>query len=232
MMRVIGATAFAALAAIAATTTATAAIPSPTQVTITMTGTARPSPTATGNFTAATPLCTAGTFSETDNSFGVAVVTLTCADGSGTFTLKAPADFTVEEGTGTYAKLVGAGSCLVDPTPGGGYIRTCTGKVGFDTKAPSVSGEKLTASKLKAAGTYVLRVTFVATDDTGVEAYKLAVMAGTRRLAGASEPGATGQTTQVIRIHPPAGTKKLTVQLTISDPLGNSATTTKTLALK
>jgi hypothetical protein len=77
----------------------------------------------------------------------------------------------------------------------------------------------------------VLRVTFLASDDTGVESYKLAVIAGKQRLAGASEPGATGRTTRLIRLHASAGTTKLTVELTISDPLGNSATTTKTPAL-
>jgi hypothetical protein len=233
MIRTIGATMLTVAAAIAVATTATAGIPSPTRVTITMTGTSQPNPNATGNFTAAAPLCTAGTFAETDNSFGVGIETLTCADGSGTITLKTPADFTVLEGTGSYKKLVGAGSCLVNPMANGGFTRACTGSVGFDNKAPTVSGEKLTVTKLPngAAPVYAVRITFLASDDSAVQSYRLAVLAGKRRLAGASGPGAAGRTTQVIRIHPPAGTKSLSVQLTISDSLGNTATTTKTVTL-
>ena len=233
MVRAMGVTVAVVLAAIAGAATAAGGIPSPTNVTITMTGTSRPSPTATGTFTAAAPLCTEGTFSETDNSFGVGIETLTCADGSGTFTLKTPADFSVLEGTGSYAKLVGAGSCLVDPASGG-FTRTCTGAVGFDTRAPAVSGEKLTASRLPkaAARTYVVQVAFVASDDSGVDSYKLVVLAGTRRLAGSSGPGAAGHTTLKFRVRPPAGAKSLSVQLTLTDPLGNTGTTTKTVVLR
>lgn len=233
MTRISGAALVVLAAAAIAATAGGAAIPSPTQVAITMTGTVRPNPSATGNFTAAAPLCTAGTFAETDNSLGIADVILTCADGTGTIELKVPADFTVLDGTGNYAKLVGGGSCLVDPTPGGGYIRTCNGAVGFDTKPPAVSGEKLTTSRVPKATvpTYVVQVAFVASDDTDVQNYRVAILAGKRRVAGSSGPGESGRTTMKFRVKPPSGAKSLTVQLTLRDSLGNAGTTTKTVSL-
>lgn len=234
MIRSIG-TSLLLLAAVAATaSTIGAAVPSPTQVTITMTGTERPNPNATGNFTAAAPLCTAGTFTEQDNSLGVGIETLTCADGSGTITLKTPADWIVIGGTGNYVKLVGQGSCLVNPTPSGGFIRSCTGSVGFDDKPPALSGEKLSASRLpKAASpTYLVQVVFVATDDTGVQSYKLAVLSGKRRLAATSGSPQSVRTALHLRVRPPAGARSLIVQLTLTDSYGNTATTAKTFALK
>jgi hypothetical protein len=104
-----------------------------------------------GTFTALDPLCPSGTFVDefvagggfpSGRSHGVTVrKTLTCADGSGTFTIlfhpqltrATPAGceeagpFAVVGGTGDYAKLSGHGDFCLVPVGNGRFSETFTG---------------------------------------------------------------------------------------------------------
>lgn len=105
-----------------------------------------------GTFVATAPLCPTGTFVDEFQTAGggpspqftaLLYKTLTCDDGSGTFTIQFHAHFpredeggstpwTVLSGTGAYATLHGTGNLTFVRTGPVSGIETLTGKVHFD----------------------------------------------------------------------------------------------------
>jgi hypothetical protein len=130
----------------------TPAATKPTPVTITGIIIFPASGPATGTFTATGPICSSGTILELAGIFAgfqsnrAAQILVrhqfTCADGSGSFVLQLTVrlefqnfttDFTwsVQSGTGDYAKLHGTGSGTGAPIPGG-IVDTYTGGMHID----------------------------------------------------------------------------------------------------
>lgn len=193
-----------------------------------------------GAFTASAPLCAAGTATDLAYEFPIpeaAVRSFTCGDGSGSVSFRI-GSFTAEEepdgggtwaivgGTGPYAALRGTGTwaTVVGPErPEGPSVRTkLTGIAAFDAQPPSISVRRSSVTGKR--GARILRFAFVAPDDVAVNAvsYHVTTLAGVRVLAESEGTTAAGRVVAFTTpLRAAAAARRVTVVVTVSDPLGN-----------
>lgn len=194
-----------------------------------------------GTFTASAPLCAAGAATDIAHEFPipeVAVRSFTCGDGSGSVSFRI-GSFTAEEaadgagtwaivgGTGRYASLRGTGTwatVAVDlDRPEGPSVRTrLTGIAAFDAEAPTIAVRRATVTGKPRA--CVLRFVFTAPDDVAANtvSYRVTTLAGLRLLAERRGTTAAGRVVALAApIRPANGTRRVTVVVTVADPVGN-----------
>jgi hypothetical protein len=220
-----------AAAILAATTTARVAAGASSAVTIVETTTQRV-PTVQGTFTATGPLCPGGTFTNKESAVTV-FTTLTCTDGSGTFTLAAANNWRVDSGTSRYAKLWGQGTFTLVQLPDGNVVETLSGQADFDTTPPTAAFGRVTVTKRRAASrAYVLHVRFTASDnDAPSVGYRLSAVVGSRRFAGADAYAGHSAITTSVPVRAAKGVHKVTVVLALLDATHNGATLGRTVRL-
>ena len=194
-----------------------------------------------GTFTASPPLCGAGAATDVAHEFPIpeiAVRSFTCGDGSGSVAFRI-GSFTAEEatdgggtwaivgGTGRYAALRGIGTWATVAVgldrPEGPSVRTrLTGIAAFDSEAPTIAIRR--SSVTGKPGACVLRLAFTAPDDVAANAvsYRVTTLAGVRVLA--EKEGTTGAGRVVAftaPMRPAKDARRVTVVVTVADPLGN-----------
>ncbi len=218
-------------AILAATTTARVAAGAPSGVTIVETTTQR-APTVQGTFTATGPLCPAGTFVNKESAVTV-FTTLTCADGSGTFTLAAPQAWKVDSGTGRYAKLWGEGTLTLAELPDGNVVETLTGQADFDTTPPTASIARMTVTKRKGATrSYALHIRFTASDNEPTPVgYKVTVVVGSRKFKGNDAYAGRSAVSTSVRFRAGKGVHRAALLLALSDATNNATTLRRTVRL-
>ncbi len=207
-----------------------------------------------GRFTASGAFCAAGsatTLEVRGNTPGDAEGKrlLTCADGSGSATaLVLPMDsehggtgsWRIVSGTGAYARLRGRGTFRGVRTGGDPYDHrsitfrsTWTGVVDRDDTAPEIGVSRASVAKLRRpAGSYVLAIAFTAQEAPGNAVQYLIDVSGRGRFL-ASRVGETvsGKASASIRVRPAKTVRRLHVEITASDPLGNERTVSRELRL-
>ena len=204
-----------------------------------------------GTFAASGLLCPAGAAADVTHEFPfpeVAVRSFTCGDGSGSVSFRI-GSFTAEEaadgggtwsivgGTGRYAALRGKGTWTtvgVDlDRPEWPSVRTrLTGIAAFDTQAPRIAVRRSTVTGK--SGARVLRFSFTAPDDVAANAvsYRITTLAGLQVLAEREGTTAAGRVVALTApIHPANGTRRVTVVVTVADPLGNERRLARLIAL-
>ena len=194
-----------------------------------------------GTFTASAPLCAAGAATDLAHEFPIpeiAVRSFTCGDGSGSVAFRI-GSFTAEEatdgggtwaivgGTGRYAALRGTGTWATVAVgldrPERPSVRTrLTGIAAFDAEAPTIAIRR--SSVTGKPGACVLRLVFAAPDDVAANAvsYRVTTLAGVRILA--EKEGTTGAgrvVTLTAPMRPAKDARRVTVVVTVADPLGN-----------
>jgi hypothetical protein len=220
-----------AAAILAASTTARVASGAPSAVTIVETTTQR-NPTTQGTFTATGPLCPGGTFTTKESAVTV-FDKLTCADGSGSFTLNAANNWKVDSGTGRYAKLWGQGAFTLAQLPDGNVVKTLTGQADIDTTPPTASIGRVTVTKGKsAANRYVLHVRFTASDNEPTQvSYAATVLVGSRRFSDAGGYAGTSAVVTSVPFRARKGVRRVVLVLVLKDATHNAATVRKTVRL-
>jgi hypothetical protein len=201
----------------------------PEQITIVDTVTAQTGSGPSGTFTASGLVCPTGTFADVEIPIRIST-TRTCDDGSGEFVARGGGLYTVSDGTGHYVNLRGRGQCHVDFGPP--IVRTCQFLAAFDDVAPSAAITRFTAAR--APHGCRVKTSFRSSDDVleNQVSYKLSVAAGSRVLA-ARHGTVSGQSTAfVLTVKPPKSTRKLTVILRVTDPVGNTRTIRRSRALR
>jgi hypothetical protein len=174
---------------------------------------------------------------------------LTCADGSGSATaLVVPIDaehggsglWRIVSGTGQYANLRGRGtfaSVLVggDPSDHGSIVfrSTWAGVADLDDEAPAVSISRASAAKLRRPkGWYRVGIAFSANDTPGsVVRYRITIKGGGSTVGGRAGETASGTASVALRVRPRKGLRRVGLQITASDPLGNERTIARSLKL-
>jgi len=182
-------------------------------------------------FTAAPPLCPAGTVRDVGGIVGIKMQH-TCADGSGTFEFETfgPNRFHfTAAGTGRYASLRGVGTCSVTQNGDGSFTRPCHALADFDNTAPSVSIKKIDV--LIARRVYRVGVTFKTSDNVEGNAvsYRLSVTSAGRALGHTAGTTPGGTVTSSVKVRLPKHAKRFAVSVKVSDPLQNSRTVTRSL---
>jgi hypothetical protein len=204
-----------------------------------------------GTFTASGPLCAAGAAADTSHELRiseVAVRSFTCDDGSGSVVFRI-GSFTAEEaadgagtwaivgGTGRYARLRGKGTWSTDgiglDRPEGPTVRTrLSGIAAFDASAPTIVVRRSTVKGMP--DTPVLRLVFAAPDDVASNpvSYSVTALAGLRVLAERRGTTAAGHVVAIAApVHMARGTRRVTLVVTVTDPLGNERRLTQAIAL-
>ncbi|HSS80403.1 MAG TPA: hypothetical protein VLK24_04310 [Gaiellaceae bacterium] len=199
----------------------------PMQITIVDTMTDQTSGGIKGTFTASGLVCPSGTFTETETGFASAAVH-TCGDGSGMFDTSHRSTigvqtYTFTGGTDRYVTLRGGGPCEQKTLSDGTRVRTCKQLAAFDDVAPSASITRFTVSAAS-RGRSTVRATFVTADDVAGNpvTFKVVFAAGSRTLATKRGTSTGGHSSLVARIKAPAAARKLTMRLTVTDPVGNA----------
>ena len=236
----------AAVALVLVTAGAEAVVSAATPVTIVQHGQLPVPPT--GTFTAPPPLCPAGAWSDkrsrTTGKTFFAFRMHTCADGSGTIEMPTQGDdarlgdgsgtWRITGGTGAYANLRGKGTWTGKTETPQTFTDTLTGVVDFDTVAPTGSVTS-TATRLRRPARAVrLRMRLQGADDQAGNAvtYMLAVVASAgSSLARVSGTLPAGGVTVTRVVRPSRTAKRLIVELTLGDPVGNERVTRKTVRL-
>jgi hypothetical protein len=213
---------------------------------------------ATGTFTSGAPFCGSGT-AETAEPSGPLVHLVrryTCADGSGSVTLRISrldAEFTtglsgeweITEGSGHYEGLRGKGTYTGELLGGNpedlrtpiAFRTSAHGFAAVDTAPPSIAITSASATKLRRpAGAYLIRVAFSLRDDVdGLPvAYRLKVTDGGRYLYlnGTMGETASGSVSTTLRIRP-YGKRPRSVDLRVraTDWIGNEQLLVQSLRL-
>lgn len=209
----------------------------PTQFTLTDTVTAQPSSGAAGTFSASALVCPSGAFTDKD-AVGISITTKhTCDDGSGEFYSvgrDATNRWNFTGGTGAYATLRGGGPCHLSTADDGTRIRTCLVVAAFDNVAPTGAIDGFSASAAKRAPTAKIKASFDGADDVAGNAvrFKLGIRAGAHVLATRSGTATSAPASFSLAIRPPKTARKLTLRVTLIDPLGNARTLVRTAALR
>ena len=209
-----------------------------------------------GTFTASPPFCASGRaedLSAEPTRPTVSVRLYTCADGSGTitvrtvnheaeFTLDTTGSWTIVEGTGSYARLRGTGTLTGVPLSGDPQIpATITfrsswqGVVDFDDVAPTLVLTRATAAKVLPRGTYSLKLAFSARDDVADNpvSYRVRVWwSGLPRFIVRQGETPSGTVSIALRIRPGGSVRKIRIELGATDPVGNAQTLARSLALR
>jgi hypothetical protein len=187
-----------------------------------------------GSFTAPAPLCPSGSWQ--GNGQGQRV--FSCADGSGTFMASFDGNqehhtggsgpWWITAGTDRYATLRGKGTASnvlisADPIT---FTNTWQGVVDFDAIGPAIAVLKASATRLKGAKPYVLRVAFSAPDNVAVWAGEFNQIA---RRGGTVRDGTVSLT---LKIRVPAKAKSVKVQIEATDPVGNTRTIARKVKLR
>jgi hypothetical protein len=207
-----------------------------------------------GPFRASGALCSSGdglTLRVTGDSPTNAEATrlLTCEDGSGSATaLVVPSDaehggsglWRIVSGTGQYAKLRGRGTFTSvrvggDPSNHGSIVfrSTWTGVADLDDEAPVISISRASAAKLRRPkGVYRLGIAFSANDTSGNGVrYRITIRGGGSTFATRAGETASGTTSVSLRVRPWSGVRRIGLQITASDPVGNERTMARSLRL-
>jgi hypothetical protein len=199
-----------------------------------------------GTFTAGPPFCSSGTFVDLTNDLLLSSRDsrlYTCADGSGTLTVgleewyehKPPfVDvWHIESGTGRYAELRGRGSLHGEFLSGDPEVpitivfrSTLRGSAALDSIAPMITVSTAKATKLRRpAGAYAIRAAFSVRDNEPQDALSYLVaaepLAGGLYLAQKKGSTSTGKVAVTLRVIPPAGAKRIKLNLRAEDPVGN-----------
>jgi hypothetical protein len=207
----------------------------PVQFTVVDTVTGRTSRGSIGTFTASGLVCPSGTFADVEATIGINTER-TCDDGSGAFDSNvrpgrgANPWLLTPGGTGRYTSLRGRGDCLVSSGPP--IVRTCQFLGAFDDVAPSATVSRFTVSPAS-KHMYAVRTSFTARDDVMGNAvlFRLSIRAGARALAKRTGT-TTGEAKSFgLRVKPPRAARRLTLTLSLVDPVGNTRTIRRTRQL-
>lgn len=201
-----------------------------------------------GSFSADSPFCRAGTFTEANGRFvGTREVAferkMTCRDGSGTATAlvqqtilfdpSGSGRWQITSATGAYRALRGQGTSTLTAIDLNDYRETWKGVADLDDIAPSVRIERLSASRLrKPGGSYLLKIGFSALDNVRENAvsYEAEVTSGALVKTRAGTVSG-GKATLSLRLTPGARTRSARVRIKVSDPLGNTRSTARSVRL-
>jgi hypothetical protein len=202
-------------------------------------------PVAAGAFSSKAPFCEAG--SARDVQFGNGIARrFTCADGSGSITLRLGAsgpewtgdgDWSIVEGTGQYAALRGRGAFRGE----GGFSistfhSTFQGFVDADAVPPTIA-LAATASKVKGTkNLYMILLALALRDNVEDNPVNYTVIVKRVRTAGVRLASASGEATEGISIplrvrRPYNGAKTVLIQATAVDPVGNESSLEATVKL-
>jgi hypothetical protein len=207
-----------------------------------------------GPYRASGPFCSSGnglTLGVTGNSPATAEATrlLTCADGTGSATAlvvsidaehSGSGAWRIVSGTGQYAKLRGRGtfaSVLVggDRSDHGSIVfrSTWSGVADLDDEAPAISVSRASAAKLRRPkGSYRIGIAFSANDTPGnVVRYRITIRGGGSTVGGRAGETASGTASVALRVRPRKGLRRIGLQITASDPLGNERTIARSVRL-
>jgi hypothetical protein len=208
----------------------------------------------TGRFTATGAFCSAGSAVTLEVRGNTPADTegkrlLTCADGSGSATaVVLPMDsehggtgaWRIVAGTAAYAKLRGRGTFRGvrtggDPSDHGSitFRSTWSGVADRDDTPPSIAVTRVSVAKLgRPSGSYVVAIAFAAQEAPGnAVRYLIDVRSRGRFLASRVGEMASGKTSAAIRVRPAKNVRRLRVEITASDPLGNERTVSRDLRL-
>lgn len=207
-----------------------------------------------GKFTATGAFCSSGratTLAVRGNTPADAEGTrlLTCADGSGSATaLVVSIDsehggtgaWRIVSGTGEYSKLRGRGTFRSTLTGGDlsdhesiTFRSSWTGVADRDDSPPSVAVSRASAAKLRGRpGSYVVTIAFSAQEAPGnAVRYLIDVRGRGRFLASRVGEMQSGKMSAAIRVRPEKSVRRLRLEITASDPLGNERKVSRDLTL-
>jgi hypothetical protein len=206
-----------------------------------------------GEFTASTPFCSSGsatTLGVTGTSPADAQATrlLTCADGRGSATALVisvdsehggAGEWRVVAGTGPYTRLRGRGTFRSartggDPGDHGSitFRSSWTGIADYDNTPPTISISRARVTKLRRlSGSYLLRVAFSAQEASGAVRYRIAVSCKGTFLASRVGETLSGKASAAIRMRVAKGVRRLRVEITASDALGNESKLSRDVVL-
>lgn len=203
----------------------------------------------TGSFTASSPFCSSGsatTLRVTGDATGTRL--LTCADGSGSATALVVSIvgehggagvWRIASGTGQYTSLRGRGTFRSTRTAGDPgdhasitFRSTWTGIADHDDTPPAIAISRASVTKLRRpAGSYVLRVAFSAREASGAVRYRIAISGKGAFLASRLGETPSGKASVAIRVRPAKHTRRLRIEITTSDPLGNETASSRDVTL-
>lgn len=201
-----------------------------------------------GTFTAASPLCSAGSW----QGHGNGTRTFTCTDGTGTFLSNfqgilehlqgATGRWTITSGTGAYTSLRGKGRAHIDSSVGSDddttgprptFSDTWTGVVDFDATAPTGAFTKITVARPRASvRAWSVKVAFTAHDNVAANpvAFTATATAGSGFLLK-SGTVRTGRASVVFTVRA-RSVRVVQIEISLSDPWGNEAAIKKTVRLR
>lgn len=200
-----------------------------------------------GPFTAAAPFCSSGTVVDLQHlGTSTALRLNTCADGSGTVTMRVT-DYQAEhlpdgagtwritEGTGAYATLRGHGRWTTVPIGGENesFRATLTGIADFDAVAPTITIPRARATKLRRPrGAYLIAVALALQDNVAGNAiaYTVTVTAGDSVVSRSGQTS-TGSVTTSLRVRPARGVRRVSLDVAAVDPVGNERHLVRRIAL-
>lgn len=198
-----------------------------------------------GSFTAPLPLCPSGTWQGDGEGSRV----FTCTDGSGTFGARFNGElehlaglsgaWSIYEGTGRFATLRGVGTGRIDSSTGLStspitFSDTWTGIVDFDATSPKARfiPAKVVRPQTQ-TGRWTVRVGFTATDNAAGNPVSFDAIASSGPFfAHRAGTATTGTTVLSFSFRKRPSTRRLDVELRLSDPLGNTSTVTAHINLR
>ena len=202
-----------------------------------------------GRFTAAPPLCPAGTAIDVQDIEVEPLTVLrrhTCDDGSGTFTSFLPTvrnehgglgSWKIVVGTGRYETLRGVGTYtgrLVSGDPNVFetivYRTSWQGLVDFDAVAPTLTATARSKKLRRPARTYTIQ-TAIDGHEPNI-AYSVDIRAGKSYLALKTGASNSGRAIVPLRIRAARLVRSVNVIVTIADAVGNESTRTLAVKLK
>lgn len=175
---------------------------------------------------------------------------LTCSDGTGSATaiVSFPAgafedrtggSWRIVAGTDRYTRLRGRGTFRSVRISGDSsdplsvtYRSTWTGVADHDDVAPALAISRASVTKLRRpVGSYVLRLAFSARDASGSAVGYHVVVTGKGVLEGKSGTTASGNAAAAIRLKAAKGVRRLRVEITATDPVGNESRMSRSVAI-
>ena len=207
-----------------------------------------------GRFTAAGAFCSAGSATTLEVRGNTPAETeakrlLTCADGSGSATALVVSvesehggtgAWRIISGTGAHAKLRGRGTFRSTRTGGDPadfesitFRSIWTGVADRDDTPPDIAVSRASVAKLsRPSGSYVLGIAFSAQEAPGnAVRYLIDVRGRGRFLASRAGETASGKVSAAIRVRPAKNMRRLHLEITASDPLGNESKVSRDLVL-
>jgi hypothetical protein len=206
-----------------------------------------------GPFSASDPFCLSGSVATlgvrgTSPALGEATRLLTCADGSGSATALVVSpdgehggagEWRLVSGTGKYERLRGRGTFRSVRTGGDPHDHgtitfrsSWTGIADHEDTPPAIAISRASVTKLRRpTGSYVVRVAFSAQESSGAVRYRIAVYGKGAFLASRLGETQSGRASAAIRVRAPRSLRRLRVEITASDPLGNESKLTRDVAL-